>query len=75
MMQRRQQNLPSRQHRAWETGSAAGVLAWLVTWNLLVFGFDTSFAITMVSSIVVGIAVALLVRHRLTHSKQWRADT
>lgn len=43
------------------------MLAWLAAWNLilLIFGFETGFVVTIVSSLVVGIGVALLVHHRL----------
>jgi TRAP-type C4-dicarboxylate transport system permease large subunit len=65
LMERRRLNPPSRQRRAWESAVVVGVLAGLAVWNLLVFGFDTNDAITIVSSLVVGIVVALLVHHRL----------
>jgi hypothetical protein len=53
---------PSSRCRAWETAFSVGVLAWLATWNFIVFvfGFDTSFAIATGSSIAVGIVVTLL---------------
>lgn len=65
LMERRRRNPPSRQRRAWESALVVGVLAGLAVWNLLVFGFDTNDAITIVSSLVVGIVVALLVHHWL----------
>lgn len=76
IMQRRRQNPPSRRRREWETAGEVGVLAWLATWNVivLIFGFDTSFAIMMESSIVVGIAVALLVHQMIGTRKIPRKD-
>ncbi|CCF85547.1 hypothetical protein [Nitrolancea hollandica] len=65
LMERRRKNPSSRQRRAWESALGAGVFAWLITWNILVFGVSTSDAITIVLSLVVGIVVALLVHHRL----------
>ncbi len=57
-----QRQYPGRRASAWDAALFAGVLALLATWNLLIFGFDTSLTIDIVLSIVVGIAAALLVR-------------
>lgn len=70
MIQRRRQNPPGRQRRAWEIAIAAGVFSMLTTWNLVLFivGFDASFAMVIAPGLLVGIVVALLVYRWRAHS-------
>jgi hypothetical protein len=72
----RQQHPPSSRRRAWETAFSVGVLAWLATWNFIVFvfGFDTGFAIAMGSSTAVGIIVTLLAHQWIVMRKPPREN-
>lgn len=69
MVLRRQQHPLSSRRGAWETAFMVGVIGWLVAWNILVFGFDAGFGVTILSSIAAGIVVTLLVHQVIVSRK------